>query len=135
MRNNPPAQSDADKEPLIQLLKGNLESKIALRANIVLAFLNGMKKTQVIARLGVTRPTLDKWIKRYEERGVEGLQDVPPPGRKRSRRTEEIEKIIMKTAEGKPTKDKGWTLRTLYKALPKNSLISLSIVYKVWKGR
>jgi transposase InsO family protein len=38
---------------------------------------NGFSKVSVCEDFGISRPTLDKWLKRYEEEGVEGLRDRP----------------------------------------------------------
>lgn len=36
---------------------------------------NGFLKVSVCKDLGISRPTLDKWLRRYEQEGVEGLRD------------------------------------------------------------
>lgn len=36
---------------------------------------NGFSKASVCADFGISRPTLDKWLKRYEAEGMEGLRD------------------------------------------------------------
>ena len=36
---------------------------------------DGFSKVSVCEDFGVSRPTLDKWLRRYEEAGVQGLQD------------------------------------------------------------
>ena len=49
------------------------DGSIAARAQIVLWYHEGYQKTEVSKMLGATRPTVDKWLQRYEDFGMEGL--------------------------------------------------------------
>ncbi|MGH3914634.1 MAG: helix-turn-helix domain-containing protein [Pseudonocardiaceae bacterium] len=50
------------------------------KAQIVLQYGEGRRKSEIAAMLKTTRPTVDKWIKRYEEQGIKGLVNRTPPG-------------------------------------------------------
>ncbi len=54
-----------------------------LRAQVVLAAAAGQGNTRIAADLGVTADTVRKWRGRFAERGLEGLKDLPRPGRPR----------------------------------------------------
>ena len=57
---------------------------LALRARIVLACAEpGATNGRVAAALGVSRPTVATWRRRFAERGPDGLLDEPRPGRPR----------------------------------------------------
>ena len=52
-------------------------------------------------KLGVHRHTVEDRINRFNESGVEGLKDIPPPGRP-PKITEEERETMFKIALGKP---------------------------------
>ena len=54
----------------------------ALRARIVLLRAEGHKETEVAAGIGVSVTTVSLWSKRFEQSGLEGLDDQPGRGRK-----------------------------------------------------
>ena len=57
---------------------------LALRTRIVLACaMPGVTNSQVAEQLGVSRPTVIMWRRRYAERGPSGLVDAPRPGARR----------------------------------------------------
>lgn len=47
---------------------------------MVLWYSEGRRKSEIAATLRTTRPTVDKWIKRYGEQGLEGLVNRTSPG-------------------------------------------------------
>ena len=59
---------------------GGYDGSVASRARIVLLHGEGMKKAEIARLLGVTRPTIDKWLKRYADHGIDGLISEKPPG-------------------------------------------------------
>lgn len=60
--------------------------RLVLRSRIVLMLGEGCPAREVARRLGVSRPTVALWRRRYSQEGVEALErDRPGRGRKRSR--------------------------------------------------
>ncbi|MGH3502767.1 MAG: IS630 family transposase, partial [Nocardioidaceae bacterium] len=53
----------------------------ARRARIVLLSADGVAKYEIAERVGVSRPTVDRWRARYVEQGVAGLADEQRSGR------------------------------------------------------
>ena len=53
---------------------------MAMRARIVLAAADGKTNTDIAEDLGVSRPTVGKWRRRFAEMGLDGLVDTPRPG-------------------------------------------------------
>jgi transposase len=73
--------TDRERERLVGLSRGE-SSRRAVRARIVLALAElSAVPAQVAADLGVTVATVDKWRKRFEVDGVDGLLDSQRPGR------------------------------------------------------
>jgi transposase len=52
----------------------------AVSSEIVLAAAEGLKGTEIAARLGCSEPTVVKWRGRYARLGIEGLRDAPRSG-------------------------------------------------------
>lgn len=60
--------------------------RLVLRSRIVLLLADGCPARQVARRLGVSRPTVALWRRRYANDGITALAgDRPGRGRKRSR--------------------------------------------------
>ena len=73
--------TDRERDRLVALSRGE-SSRRAVRARIVLALAEpAAVPARVAADLGVTVATVDKWRKRFEAAGVDGLIDSPRPGR------------------------------------------------------
>jgi transposase len=56
------------------------DGSVSARAQIVLWYHEGYRKTDIAAMSGASRPTIDKWIGRYEEHGLGGLASGTSPG-------------------------------------------------------
>lgn len=51
------------------------------RARIVLACLEGKEIQQVAQEVGASSPTVSKWRRRFAQKGLGGLRDLPRPGK------------------------------------------------------
>src|SRR5215510_12356728 len=73
--------SEQDRADLLAVLKSEgYDGSVSSRAQIVLWYSEGRRKSEIAVTLKTTRPTVDKWIKRYEEQGLEGLVNRTSPG-------------------------------------------------------
>ncbi len=73
---------DEDREVLQSWTRSSsIKAGLALRARIVLAAADGERTSVICQRLGVTRPTVSQWKKRYAAQGVAGLDDAARSGR------------------------------------------------------
>ena len=75
------ALSEQDRAELQAALRSEgYDGSMSSRAQIVLWYSEGYRKGDIAAMSGASRPTVDKWLKRYEELGMEGLVSRTSPG-------------------------------------------------------
>ena len=86
---------------------------LAQRSRIVLAAAEGLKNTEIAARLGVTRPMVTKWRNRFAVHRLDGLTDEPRPGRPRTITDEQVEEVIVRTLETTPKDATHWSTRSM----------------------
>jgi len=72
------------------------------RARIVTLAAEGVANTEVAQLLGISRPTVIGWRKRYEELGIAGLSDRPRSGRPREIDDDMRLDIVARTLAGPP---------------------------------
>ena len=87
MANRPaPALSlrDGDREELARWTRSSsTRAGLAQRARIVLLAADGASNTEIADKVGVSRPTVISWRKRYQDKGIDGLVDQERSGRPR----------------------------------------------------
>jgi transposase len=103
---------------------------LALRARIVLLAGEGLKNTEIAARLGITRGMAAKWRSRFAEHGLDGLTDEPRPGRPRTIGDEKVEEVIVRTLETTPKGATHWSTRSMAREVG----LSQSAVLRIWRA-
>jgi transposase len=103
---------------------------IAQRARIVLLAGEGLSNVAVAEKVGVNPATVLKWRKRFIERRLDGLIDEPRPGAPRKITDAEVEAVVVRTLEDKPTDATHWSTRDL----AKKSGMSASSVGRIWQA-
>ncbi len=63
---------------------GTYDGSVSARAQIVLWYHEGHRKVDIAEMSGASRPTIDKWIDRYEIYGLDGLTSETSPGGRRT---------------------------------------------------
>ena len=58
----------------------NISAGLARRARIILLLADGMTITDIAATVGMSRRHTYKWIQRFVQEGLEGLEDKPGRG-------------------------------------------------------
>jgi transposase len=105
-----------------------VEAGVAQRARIILLAAEGVSNTEISRRVGVSRPTVIGWRKRFETGGVAALADE-----KRSGRPPTVDEIAVVTATLEPPPAAlgvtHWSARLLGKQLG----ISFGEVAKIWR--
>lgn len=73
---------DGDQAILEKVVRSSATTAgAAQRARIVLLASQGVANALISELVGVSRPTVNLWRGRYLEHGLEGLVDIPRPGR------------------------------------------------------
>jgi transposase len=89
-----------DRAELTRWLRASsLRAGLAQRARIVLLAADGVGTNEIVERVGVSKPTVIAWKKRYVAEGIGGLADRPKPGR--PARVDEVA-VVLATLEPPP---------------------------------
>jgi transposase len=121
--------SQAAREELrarLALRKAPADEK--LRIGIVLASADGESGAQIAQRLGTSVQTVSKWRRRYEAYGLAGLTDAPRVGRPRTVLDEQVQAVIDRVRQTKPTQATHWSVRTMSDATG----VSATTVHRIW---
>lgn len=82
--------TDKEKQKLTSIKrKRNIDYSLRQRADIILLSAQGCEVKLIAHRTGLDQSNVNKWIKRFNEGGIDALGDIPKPGR-----TKEITKDI-----------------------------------------
>jgi len=119
------------RKRLLHLAKsGKTPQKIAVRARIVLLAGEGRANHAVAQELGISRPTVLLWRKRFAQRGVPGLlKDASRPGRRKAISAEVIKQVVEATMHTTPPGATHWSVRSMAKARG----LSRMTVQRIWK--
>jgi transposase len=103
---------------------------LAQRSRIVLECAKGATNLAVAAKLDVNQATVSKWRRRFIERRLDGLVDEPRPGAPRTISDDDVERVIVRTLEDKPTDATHWSTRDLAAKVG----MSASSVGRIWQA-
>jgi len=128
----PTVVEPAQRHLLERLARGrNTAQKVALRAKIVLGHADGWSKVALRSTLHTSRPTVDVWLARFREGGVEALlRDAPRPGGKPPLAPEREAQIVEWTLHRTPQGQTHWSSRSLAEALGVGSTTVLNVWHK-----
>jgi transposase len=91
-----------DRAELTRWLRASsIRAGLAQRARIVLLAADGVRTNEIVERVGVSKPTVIAWKKRYATEGIGGLADRPKPGR--PARVDEVA-VVLATLEPPPSR-------------------------------
>lgn len=130
-RSAPPlVLKSADREILERWVRQHhTPQRLALRVRIILLASEGVSNSEIAVELGISRPTVLDWRKRFGEEGVNALIDIRPGrGRKPEISAQKIETIVEATLHTKPEAATHWSCRSMAKAQG----VSASTVQRIW---
>lgn len=87
------------------------------RAQLILLHYEGRSKAEISRRLGLHRNRVIEWIKRFEEEGLQGLEDLAGRGRKDSYTPAEKKRIVEMVCRTPAKGLSRWSVRTLARHL------------------
>ena len=123
--------SPAEHDQLVALTRArSMPHALVTRARIVLLAADGASNTAIAQRLGLSKPTVGMWRRRYLRQRISGLYDELRPGGPRSIRDEEIATLLRRTVQTKPKDETHWTCRSIAAATG----LSKSTVQRVWQA-
>jgi len=127
----PSIKISAEQErELLRLVRGhNTLQKMVMRANIILAASRGEGNSSIAGKLYISRSTVILWQRRFLGKGLDGLQDIPKPGRPSTITEEKVQQIVATTLS-KPENATHWSTRSLAKEMG----VSHMTVQRIWKG-
>ena len=100
------------------------------RARIVLGAADGLSGHVLSERLQVSRPTIQRWLDRYEADGIAGLEDQPRSGRPRKITTSVEEEVVRKTLEEKAPSGTHWSTRRM----AKETGLHATQISRIWRA-
>jgi transposase len=103
---------------------------LAQRSRIVLLAADGLKNSEIAARLGVHRAMAAKWRTRFAAERLDGLVDEPRPGRPRTVTDAQVEEVIVRTLESTPKDATHWSTRSMAKEVG----LTQSAVHRIWRA-
>ena len=123
--------SESERDELRSITRSrSMPQSLATRARIVLLSADGASNTDIAERLGLSKPTVGVWRKRYVMQRIAGLYDEPRPGGPRSIRDEQVATLLRKTLKTKPKDGTHWSCRSI----AAETKLSKSTVQRVWKA-
>jgi transposase len=130
--------TNEDRAILESLLRHEgYDGSVSARAQIVLWRAEGHSAPEVARMAGTTKPTVYKWITRYERYGVEGLSNQVSPGRPLEISAEVRGRILALTRRSPPEKTglSQWSSREMARYLKQEMGISVShsFVAALWR--
>jgi transposase len=123
-----------DRERLEQLIRTRTTpQRVVERARIVLASSDGTSGNVIAEELGVSRPTVSRWLDRYDQVGFDGLVvDRPRSGRPREHGPAFEAEVVRRTLETTPDPDVAthWSTRLMAKEFGVNQ----TTIWRIWRA-
>jgi transposase len=125
--------AEGERAELERLLRrrGGVGQALARRIRIVLSCAEpGATNSGVARALGVSRPTVATWRRRFAAHRLEGLTDAPRSGAPRRIDDEAVERLVALTLEEVPRNATHWSTR----AMARRAGMSQSAVSRIWRA-
>jgi transposase len=124
--------TEAERAALENLVRRRTVGQaLAQRARVVLACAEpGATNLGVARALGVSRPTVATWRRRFAAHRLEGLVDAPRPGAPRRIDDAAVERLVALTLEEAPLDATHWSTRSM----AKRAGMSQTAVSRIWRA-
>jgi len=108
----------------------SLSQALAQRAKIILLAADGLNNSTIAVQLGLSRPTVGKWRRRFLSQGLVGLYEEARPGAPRTISDEKVAALLRQTLRSKPKAASHWTCRSL----AAETGVSFATVHRLWRA-
>lgn len=86
---------DSLKKAGLDFVKHNNDPKAVYKATLVNMYLNGTSAKAISESSGVSRSTLNLWVKIADEKGFDALRNSSPPGRPSQLNEQQLEEVCI----------------------------------------
>jgi transposase len=107
----------------------SVSKRDSLRARIVLLGATEKTQQQIREAVGASIGTVNKWCRRFELHGLDGLRDLPGRGRPSRLPTEKVARVVTAVAQPPPGRTR-WSVRSMSREVG----ISPSSVQRIWRA-
>lgn len=122
---------DEDRRQLEQWIRTRTTPQRQVeRARIVLGSAEGKSGYALSKELNLARPTVQRWLDRYEADGLQGLEDRPRSGRPLLVTRQVEAEVVTKTLQEKPPLGTHWSTRIM----AQETGLHHSQVARIWKA-
>jgi putative transposase len=104
--------SDSERSSLEKMIQPTMQYRYVQRAKVILMASEGKSNDEIIAASGLAKVAVCKWKKRFVERRIDGLKDLPRSGAPTKYTHNDVLKVI-NTACSNQSKATHWTVRSL----------------------
>jgi transposase/transcriptional regulator with XRE-family HTH domain len=117
------------RELLALINRPTAAHRLHQRSSIILSRGDGLSQVQTAAKVGVTRPVVIKWERRFAQSGLAGLAEAKGRGRKPWLDPAIREKIVVRATQP-PANRARWSVRTM----AKSAGVSKATVQRLWSA-
>lgn len=110
--------------------KRNVPAREVSRARMILLAADGQSNTEIARRTAVCAPTVSYWRRRFVQRGLLGLTELPRSGAPRTISDAAVERVVRTTLERTPEGSTHWSTRRLAARLG----LSHQSVARIWRA-
>ncbi len=96
---------------LRRLARSQSDARMRIRVQAIVLAKQGRTAEEIAAALGASRRPVQEWVRRYNQAGVEGLQQRPGQGRRPKLSAEEQDRLVVRIEDGPRAEDQVCTLR------------------------
>jgi putative transposase len=128
----PPVTLDTRMREQLQTMSRSrsLPQALAQRAKVILLAADGLNNSTIAAQLGLSRPTVGKWRRRFLSQGLVGLYEEARPGAPRTIGDEKVAALLRQTLKAQPKTGTHWTCRSL----AVETGVSCATVHRLWRA-
>ncbi len=107
--------NENDINELTKIINGQYREGIKKRAKCIILSSEGVLNKDIAEEVGLTPRLVGSWVRRFNSEGIQGIFDVPKPGRNGAKRANSdiVERIKAKMSENPPEDQAIWTAQSL----------------------